>query len=77
MLPLWLRTLVFYIVYKVTKVMERLIEGRSVRKIVKIDNLHFGFMAGRGMTDAIFIVHQLQEKYPAEKKDLWMAKVDF
>ena len=27
-------------------------------------------------SDAIFIVRQLQEKYLAKKKDLWMAFVD-
>ena len=53
------------------KVLERVIEGR-VRKIVKIDSLQFGFMAGWSTTDAIFIVRQLQEKY----LDLWMAFVD-
>ena len=31
-----------------------MVEGR-VRKIVKIGNKQFGFMAGRIMTDAIFI----------------------
>ena len=35
-----------------------MIEER-VRKIVKIDSMQFGFMAGRGTTDAIFIVRQL------------------
>ena len=57
------------------KVLERVIEGR-LRKIVKIDNMQFGFMSGRSTTDAIFIVHQLQEKYLAKSKDLWMAFVD-
>ena len=28
----------------------------------------FGFMKGRGTTDAIFIARQLQEKYIAKKK---------
>ena len=51
------------------KVLERFIEGR-VRKIVKIDNMQFGFMAGRNTTDAISIVRQLHEKYLAKKKDL-------
>ena len=37
-----------------------MIEGR-VRKIVRIDCMQFGFMAGRSTTDAIFIVRQLQE----------------
>ena len=54
------------------KVLERVIEGR-LRKIVKIDSMQFGFMAGRSTTDAIFIVRQLQEKYLAKSKDLWMV----
>ena len=53
----------------VMKVLERVIEGR-VRKIVTIDEMQFGFMAGRGTTDAIFVVRQLQEKYLTKKKDL-------
>ena len=57
------------------KVLERVIETR-VRKIVKIDSIQFGFMAGRSTTDAIFIVRQLQEKYLAKNKELWMAFVD-
>ena len=59
----------------VLKVFERVMEVR-VRRIVKIDEMQFGFMAGRGTTDAIFIVRQLQEKYLACKKDLWMAFID-
>ena len=38
-------------------------------------NMQFGFMAGRDTKDAIFKVRQLQEKYLAKKKDLWMAFV--
>ena len=38
--------------------------------------MQFGFMAGRSTTDAIFIVCQLQEKYLAKNKELWMAFVD-
>ena len=53
----------------VMKILERVIEGR-VRKIVRIDDMQFGFMAGKGTTDAIFIVCQLQKKYLAKKKDL-------
>ena len=51
------------------KVLERVIKGR-VRKIMKIDDMQFGFMAGRSTTDAIFIVRQLQEKYLARNKEL-------
>ena len=41
-----------------------------------IDNMQFGFMKGKGTTDAIFIVRQLQDKYMARKKDLWMTFID-
>ena len=47
-----------------------------VKRIVKIDYIQCGFMAGKGTKDAIFIVRQLQEKYLAKKKYLWMAFVD-
>ena len=57
------------------KVLERVIE-RRVRNIVKIDSIQIGFMAGKTTTDAIFIVRQLQEKYLARNKELWMAFVD-
>ena len=57
------------------KVLERVIEGR-LRKIVKIDSMQFGFISGMGMTDAIFIVRQLQEKYLSKNIELWMAFVD-
>jgi hypothetical protein len=59
----------------VMKILERVIDNR-VRKLVKIDDMQFGFMAGKGTTDAIFIVRQVQEKYLAKNKDLWMAFVD-
>ena len=57
------------------KVLERVIEGR-VKKILKTDSMQFGLMAGRSPTDAIFIARQLQEKYLAKNKELWMAFVD-
>ena len=45
-----------------TQVGETVVEG-WVRKILKIDIMQFGFMAGRSTTDAIFIVRQLHEEY--------------
>ena len=36
----------------------------------------FGFVPGGGTTDAIFVVRQLQEKYLAANKRLYMAFVD-
>ena len=43
---------------------------------VSIDDSQFGFVPGRGTTDAIFVVRQLQEKYLAANKRLYMAFVD-
>src|SRR5208282_3981284 len=60
---------------QVMKVFERGIE-RKMRNLVSLDDMQFGFRPGRGTTDAIFIVRQIQEKFLAQKKDLWMAFVD-
>ena len=49
------------------KVLERLLEKR-IRCQVSIDNMQFGFMPGKGTTDAIFIMRQVQEKHQAKKK---------
>jgi len=51
----------------VLKVIARVIEA-IVKKIVKIDDMQFGFLPGRGTTDAIFIVRRLHEKFLAKKK---------
>jgi len=60
---------------QVLKVLERVIEDR-LRRRVKIDGMQFGFSAGKGTTDAIFIIRQVQEKFMEKKKDLWLAFVD-
>ena len=57
------------------KVLERVVEG-LIRQRVEIDEMQCGFMSGRGTTDAIFIVRQLQEKHLATNKPLYMAFVD-
>ena len=44
--------------------------------MLNIDEMQFGFVPGRHTTDAIFIVRQLQEKYIAAKKLLYIASVD-
>ena len=44
--------------------------------MVSIDDSQFGFVPGRGATYAIFVVRQLQEKYLAVNKRLYMAFVD-
>ena len=47
-----------------------------IRQLVSIDDFQFGFVPGRGTTDAIFVVRQLQEKYIAANKRLYMAFID-
>lgn len=59
----------------VMKVLERVVE-KKVRNKVVINDMQFGFRPGRGTTDAIFIVRQVQERYLEKKKDLWMGFVD-
>ena len=57
------------------KVFEPVIEAR-LRNRVTIDNMQFGFSAGKGTVDAIFILRQVQEKFLEKNKELWMAFVD-
>ena len=57
------------------KILERIVDG-LIRQVVSIDDSQFGFVPGRGTTDAIFVVRQLQEKYLAVNKRLYMALVD-
>ena len=60
---------------QVNKCLEGVLES-AVRGMVDIDGLQFGFVPGRGTTDAIFIARQLQEKYRAANKPLYFAFVD-
>ena len=59
----------------ILKVMERIIED-FIRNIVNIDDMQFGFMPGRGTTDAIFTVRQIQEGYIRKNRNLFFAFVD-
>ena len=58
----------------VMKVLERPVE--KVKSKSTLDSMQFGFTSGKGTTDAIFIVRQMQEKYLAKKKELWIAFLD-
>ena len=51
------------------KILERIVDG-LIRQVVSIDDSQFGFVTGRGTTDAIFVVRQLQEKYLGANKRL-------
>ena len=44
------------------KLYERVLEAR-IREQVDIDAMQCGFMPGKGTTDAIFLVRQMQEKH--------------
>ena len=60
---------------QVMKFLERIVDS-LIRQVVSVDDSQFGFVPGRGTTDAIFVVRQLQEKYLAANKRLYMAFVD-
>ena len=57
------------------KVVERIFEHR-IRQQVEIDDMQFGFMKGKGTTDAIFTVRQMQEKVRVKGKKLYFGFVD-
>lgn len=57
------------------KVMEKILE-RRLRTLIDIDNMQFGFSPGKGTTDAVFIIKQLQEKHLEVNKDLFFTFVD-
>ena len=59
---------------QIMKVLERIVDG-LIRQLVSIDDSKFGFVRCRGTTDAIFVLRQLQEKYLAASKRLYMASV--
>ena len=46
-----------------------------IRQLVSVDNSQFGFVPGRGTTNAVFVVRHLRE-YLAANKRLYMAFVD-
>ena len=60
---------------QVIKIIERVLDS-VIRSQVDIDSMQFGFMLGRGTTDAIFILRQLQENHLGKQKPLYFAFVD-
>ena len=57
------------------KVVEKIFKHRIPQQI-DIDDMQFGFMKGKGTTDTIFIVRQMQEKCRAKRKKLSFGLVD-
>ena len=57
------------------KLLEKVLKKR-IRCQVSIDNMQFGFMPGKGTTDAIFIMRHVQEKHQAKENKWCYAFVD-
>ena len=57
------------------KIVERVLEKR-IRELVKADDMQFGFMPGKGTTDALFILRRMQEEFRGREKKLYMCFVD-
>ena len=57
------------------KIVEKVLE-RRMRRMVKVDEMQFGFMASKGKIDAVFILRRLQEEYLDKEKKLYMCFVD-
>ena len=51
------------------KIVEKVLE-RRMRRMVKVDEMQFGFMPGKGTIDAVFILRRLQEEYLDKEKKL-------
>ena len=52
------------------KMFERVLE-KIIREEVDIAEIQYGFIPGRGTTDAISILHQLQERFLHKNKQLY------
>ena len=57
------------------KVHEKVLEKR-IRAQINLSDMQFGFMPGKGTTDAIFIIRQIQEKFLQRGKPLYFAFID-
>ena len=57
------------------KVVERIFEHR-IRQQIEIDDMQFGFMKGKGTTDAFFMARQMQENFRVKGKKLYFGFVE-
>jgi len=55
---------------------ERIFEHRIQQQQIEVDDMQFGFMKGKGTTDAIFTVRQIQENFRVKGKKLYFGFVD-
>jgi len=54
------------------KVVERIFEHR-IRQQIEVDDMQFVFMKGKGTTDAIFTVRQMQENFRVKERSCTLA----
>jgi len=57
------------------KVVKRIFKYRIWHQI-ELDDMQFEFMNGKGTTDAIFTVRQMQENFGVKRKKLYFGFVD-
>ena len=57
------------------QIVEKVLE-RTLSKAVTINELHFGFMPGKGTIDAIFVLRRIQEEYLANQRKSYMCSID-
>ena len=58
------------------KIVERVLEERIRELLVKVGDMQFGYMPGKGTTDALFILRRMQEEFRGRKKKLCLCFVD-
>jgi len=54
------------------KVVESIFENR-IRQQIEIDDMQFGFVKGKGTTDAIFMARQMHENFRVKGKNLYLV----
>jgi len=57
------------------KVIEKIFEHR-IRQQIEIDDMQFGFLKGKGTTDAIFMARQMQENFTVKGRSSYFGFVD-
>ena len=60
---------------RANNIVEKVLD-KILRKILTLDDMHFGFMPGKDTIDAVFILRRKQEEYLAKQKKLHMCFVD-
>ena len=57
------------------KIVQRVLE-RWIRMLINLDNMQYGLVIGKDMTDALFILRRMQEDHCVKGKHLCMCFVD-